>query len=165
MTYSKPQLFFLIALRLFAGWHFLFEGFIKFLTPGWTAQGYLMSAQGPFAPFFQWLGNDSLIGISDTLTALALSAAGLALILGIWEKAGAYIGMAMLAFFYLAHPSWPGIPAAGPAEGNYFIVNKNLVELAALGVLAYFPTGHLWGLSVFFNPQADNAAQSTVHHG
>jgi thiosulfate dehydrogenase [quinone] large subunit len=159
MTYSKPQLFFLTALRLFAGWHFLFEGFIKFLTPGWTAQGYLLSAQGPFAPFFQWLGSDALIGISDTLTAVALSAVGLTLILGIWEKAGAYIGIAMLAFFYLAHPSWPGIPAAGPSEGNYFIVNKNLVELAALGVLAWFPTGHLLGLGVFFQPQ------NQVQHG
>ena len=159
MSYSKPQLFFLTALRLLAGWHFLFEGFIKLLTPGWTAKGYLLSAQGPLAPLFQWLGNDALIGVSDTLTAVALSPAGLTLILGIWEKAGAYIGIAMLTFFYLAHPSWPGIPAAGPSEGNYFIVNKNLVELAALGVLAYFPTGHLLGLGVFFNPK------NQVQHG
>ncbi|NRA47766.1 MAG: hypothetical protein HRU12_01415 [Phaeodactylibacter sp.] len=56
MTYSKPQLFFLTLLRLFVGWHFMFEGLIKILTPGWTAKGYLMSAQGFLAPFFNWLG-------------------------------------------------------------------------------------------------------------
>jgi thiosulfate dehydrogenase [quinone] large subunit len=163
MTYSKPQLFFLMALRLFAGWHFLFEGLIKLLTPGWTAQGYLMSATGPFAPLFNWLGRDSLIPFSDTLTAIALSIVGLTLILGVWEKAGAFIGIGMLTFFYLAHPSWPGIPAAGPAEGNYFIVNKNLVELAALGVLAYFPTGHLMGLEIFFKKQSGVPAQNNAH--
>ncbi|MEQ8704682.1 MAG: hypothetical protein RIC19_12225 [Phaeodactylibacter sp.] len=163
MTYSKPQRFFLTALRLFAGWHFLFEGLIKLLTPGWTAQGYLMTAQGPFAFFFKWLGSDSLINISDTLTAVALVLVGFTLVLGIWEKAGAFAGIAMLAFFYLAHPPWPGLSAAGPAEGNYFIVNKNLVELAALGVLAYFPTGHLLGLEVFFKQRPGTPAQNKAH--
>lgn len=158
MTYSKPQLFFLTLLRLFVGWHFMFEGLIKILTPGWTAKGYLMSAQGFLAPFFNWLGSDSMINISDTLTALALITVGLTLLLGLWEKTGAFVGIGMLAFFYLAHPAWPGIPASGPAEGNYFIVNKNLVELAALGVLAYFPTGHLLGLSLFFNQRSASPA-------
>ena len=55
------------------------------------------------------------------------------------------MGMVLLLMFYLAHPSLPGFES-GPVEGNYFLVNKNLIELLALGVIAYFPTGKKFGL-------------------
>ncbi len=163
MTYSKPQLFFLAALRLFIGWHFLFEGLVKLLNPSWTAKGYLMSAHGPFAPLFQWMAGGSFLNFADTATAVALSTVGLTLILGIWEKAGAFIGMGMLAFFYLAHPALPVAESTAPTEGNYFIVDKNLVEMAALGVLAFFPTGHLIGLRVLLNRRAPALAQNKAN--
>lgn len=163
MTYSKPQLFFLAALRLFIGWHFLFEGLVKLLNPSWTAKGYLMSAQGPLAPLFQWMAEDNFINFADTATAVALAIVGLTLILGIGEKAGAFAGMGLLAFFYLAHPAWPGWPTTAPTEGNYFIVDKNLIEMAALGVLAFFPTGHLLGLEVLLNRRAPAPAKNKAH--
>ena len=50
----------------------------------------------------------------------------------------------------------------GPAEGNYFIVNKNLIEIAALGVLAFFPTGQIAGLGVFIKP-ADSRSLTADH--
>ncbi len=149
MNYNKQQLFFLAALRILVGWHFFFEGLIKLFNPGWTSKGYLLSAEGLFAPIFKWLGGSSLVGIADAVTTAFLLIVGLTLLLGIFEKVGAYIGIVLLAFFYLSHPSWPGLPRTGPAEGNYWIVNKNLIEMAALGVLAYFPTGHLLGLEMF----------------
>lgn len=150
MAYRKPQLFFLVLLRLFIGWHFLYEGLIKLFNPAWTAQGYLQSAEGPLAPVFQWLGSDGLLPLSNSLTIGALLFIGLSLVLGILERAGCWVGMGLLAFFYLSHPAWPGLPNAGPVEGNYFIIDKNLVELAALGVLANFPTSHLLGLAAFW---------------
>lgn len=82
---------------------------------------------------------------------LVLFVVGLAFIFGIWEKVGVYIGMVMFVFFYLVYFLWLGIFVVGLVEGNYFIVNKNLVELVVLGVLVYFFIGYLWGLSVFFN--------------
>ncbi len=151
MGYSKNQLFFLVLLRLFIGWHFLFEGLLKLFSPGWTSQGYLRSAQGFLAPFFEWLGSESMIGLVDAVTMIALTGVGLTVLLGFFERIGAYVGMVLLFFFYLSHPSFPGLEA-GAAEGNYFIVNKNLIELAALGVLAYFPTGHLAGLDLLLRP-------------
>lgn len=149
ILYSKPQAVFLTLLRLFIGWHFLFEGLIKIFNPGWTAKGYLLGSQGLFAPLFRSLGESSLVGVTDWITIILLIGVGLTLILGIFEKWGAFAGMLLLAFFYLSYPSWPGLPAGGPVEGNYWIVNKNLIELVALGVLAYFPTGHWSGLEVF----------------
>jgi thiosulfate dehydrogenase [quinone] large subunit len=154
MVYSKPQLFFLVLLRLFVGWHFLYEGLVKLLNPGWTAKGYLQSAEGALAPLFQWLGSDTLLPFANTLTIIALLVTGLTLILGFGERWGAWVGMGMLAFFYLSHPALPSLANAGPSEGNYFLVDKNLVEFAALGVLFCFPTSHILGIATFWRKPA-----------
>lgn len=150
MNYSKSQLYFLVILRMTIGWHFLYEAFLKLLNPGWSSQGYLSSAEGPLAFLFQWLGSESMVGITDILTIVILLVAGLSLILGFREKAGAWAGMIMLAMFYLAHPPFPWLSGAGPAEGNYLFINKNLIELFALGVVAFFPTSQFIGLKHLF---------------
>ena len=158
MSYTKSQLLFLSLLRMFIGWHFLFEGLIKIFSPGWTAKSYLLSSKGIFSSAFHWLGSSSLLGLVDVATIGLLLFVGITLILGIFEKWGAFAGMFLLAFFYLSHPSWPGVPAAGPAEGNYWIVNKNLIELVALGVLAYFPTGQWVGLEGYLRSRQPQSA-------
>ncbi|MGH7454304.1 MAG: DoxX subfamily, partial [bacterium] len=43
-----------------------------------------------------------------------------------------------------------GLTYSIPTEGSYLLVNKNLIEMAALIVLALFPTGTIIGLDVFF---------------
>ena len=53
--------------------------------------------------------------------------------------------MALLAMFYLSAIPLDGLP--GPRlEGAYLIVNKNLIELAALAVVHAFRTGRIAGL-------------------
>jgi hypothetical protein len=47
---------------------------------------------------------------------------------------------------YLSMPPWPGLPLNPRAEGHYFIVSKNLVELIACLVIAATPNGHWIGL-------------------
>ena len=148
MDYSKNQLTALVALRLLVGWHFLYEGLLKLFTPGWTSVGYLKSAQ-TFKGLFGWLASDSMINLVDWLTIIGLVAIGLSLLLGLFTRLGAIAGMVILAFFYLAQPAFPGMESVGPAEGNYLIVTKNLIELSALWVLLLFPTSHLVGLDMY----------------
>lgn len=146
MEYSKSQLNALVLLRLLIGWHFLYEGLLKVFTPGWTSKGYLLSAQGFLEPFFEWLASDALIGLVDVVTMIGLVGIGLSLLLGFFSGMGAIAGMVLLAFFYFSHPPFPWLEGGGPAEGNYLFVNKNLIELAALAVVALFPTSHLVGI-------------------
>ncbi|MCB9035089.1 MAG: DoxX family protein [Lewinellaceae bacterium] len=153
MQYSRNQLFFLASLRILIGWHFLYEGLIKVFNPGWTSKAYLVSAEGPLSFFFKWLGGSALANAADIITIALLIGIGLALVLGVFEKAAAFAGIALLAMFYLSHPPLPGLENAGPSEGNYFIVNKNLIEMAALGVLAFFPTSQLVGLVYYFTKE------------
>ena len=57
--------FFLIALRLVIGWHFLIEGLEKLHSPTWSSEVYLREASGPLAPHFRELAGDRLV---DKLT-------------------------------------------------------------------------------------------------
>jgi thiosulfate dehydrogenase [quinone] large subunit len=39
------------------GWHFLYEGFAKLLTPTWTSAPYPLLSRGIFSGFFHWLAS------------------------------------------------------------------------------------------------------------
>ena len=58
-------------------------------------------------------------------------------------------GVALLALYYVANPALFADPA-GPVEGNYLIVNKNLVELLALLVVLVMPSPR-WGIDGFLS--------------
>lgn len=138
----------LLLLRLFIGWHFLYEGVLKLYNPAWTARGYLFSASF-LKPFFAWLAQPSVISITDTLNIVGLIAVGTGLLLGIRIRWACLAGMLLLGFYYLAHPPFTGLEQ-GPSEGSYWIVNKNLIEMAALYVIFLFPDAVGFGIEQFF---------------
>ncbi len=146
---EKGPLNALVLMRILIGWHFLFEGVFKLHTPNWTAKGYLASADGFLSSFFIWLSGDGLIGMVDFLNISFLVIVGITLLLGYFERIGSILGVGLLLLYYLAHPAWPGIEQVG-TEGNYWIVNKNLMEAGALLVLYYLPTGDYFGIKRLF---------------
>jgi len=150
-----------VLMRIFIGWHFLYEGIVKLYNPDWTSFGYLASAQGPFKQVFLALTHESVIGFVDISNMTALIIIGITLIVCIYEKLGAFAGIALLAMYYLAHPSFPWLMQIN-VEGNYWFVNKNLIELAACLVIYNFPTGQYFGLDRLFNlnnktPKTENS--------
>jgi uncharacterized membrane protein YphA (DoxX/SURF4 family) len=129
----------MVLVRIVIGWHFLYEGWIKLVEPGWTSAGYLRSASGPLSSLFGWMGsNPATVTVINALNAWGLTLIGLGLILGICVRPAAWSGIALLATYYLAQPPlWA--PYNGPNEGTYLLVNKNLVELCALVAVALIP--------------------------
>ncbi|WP_406696748.1 DoxX family protein [Singulisphaera sp. Ch08] len=71
---------------------------------------------------------------------------GVCLILGLFSPLAALAGAVFLGQIYLSMPPWPGLPANPMAEGHYFIVNKNLIEMLACLALACIPTGSWIGI-------------------
>ena len=71
-----------VLMRIFIGWHFLYEGVIKMYNPDWTSFGYLASAQGPLKPVFTSLTNEAVLGWVDGLNMAALIVVGLCFTLG-----------------------------------------------------------------------------------
>lgn len=145
---TQTQKVALVLLRIFIGWHFLYEGVLKLYNPSWTAKGYLLSAEF-MRPFFVMMTQDGAIEVVNTLNIAGLIAVGIALITGIRTNWASIGGILLLALYYLAHPPFTGI-TQGPAEGSYWVVNKNLIEMAALFVLYLFPTTSTFGIEKLF---------------
>ena len=117
-------------------------------NPEWTSFGYLASAQGPLKPLFATLTETSVLGIVDVLNVVALMIVGITLLLGVFERLGAIVGIGLLALYYFAHPSFPWLPQLN-VEGSYWFVNKNLIELVACVLIYNYPTSQFFGLAYF----------------
>lgn len=145
----------LIVLRTLIGWHFLYEGYVKLLHPAWSRSGtplepfssigYLRNASGPFGELFRALADPAWAPWLDKGVAVALFVAGLLLILGLFTQTGGVVALGLLVMFYLSAIPLQGLPEPR-AEGTYLIVNKNLIEAAAVALLLAFRTGRLAGL-------------------
>ena len=134
-------------LRVFIGWHFLYEGIAKLSSPSWSAAGYLKQARGPFAGLFKWLAaQPDLLANADLITMWGLTAVGLLLILGLFTRLASLGAIGFIVLFYLCNPPFVGYFYSIPTEGSYLIVNKNLVELGALVVVLVTGSGRFAGL-------------------
>lgn len=133
----------LIILRVFIGWHFLYEGIIKWIDPAWSSAGFLRSSTGIFAGLFSWIaGNSTLLTIADILNEAGLVIIGAALIAGLRTRPTAVAGIILLGLFYLAHPPL----FDGAAGEHYLLIDKNLIEMSGLFLLAVFDAGRIAGI-------------------
>jgi len=156
-TLSRNQQITLVVLRTLIGWHFLYEGFTKVLTPAWsrvgapigrfTFVGYLRGSSGPFSDVFRSLADSSLLPWLDLVVAWGLVLIGLGLMLGLFTQLACASALALLALFYLSALPLSGVRDAG-VEGAYLLVNKNLIEAAAVAVVLVFRTDRIAGLDL-----------------
>jgi thiosulfate dehydrogenase [quinone] large subunit len=164
---TRTQETMLVALRTLIGWHFLYEGFLKVFWPAWTregvplgkwsAAGYLRTSVGPFSEQFRSLAEASWLPWLGMLIAASLLLIGLGLMLGLYTQASCAGALVLLALFYLSYFPSRGIMEPG-AEGNYLLVNKNLIEAAAVAVVMAFRTGRIAGLDLLLAPRAAQTA-------
>jgi thiosulfate dehydrogenase [quinone] large subunit len=146
-TLSRWPMVAITVLRVLVGWHFLYEGIAKLTAPSWSAAGYLKQARGPFAGLFKSLAaQPNLLANADLITMWGLTLVGLLLILGLFTRLASLGGIGFILLFYLCNPPFVGYFYSIPAEGSYLIVNKNLVELAALVVILVSGSGRFAGL-------------------
>ena len=133
-------------LRVAIGWHFLYEGLTKLFNPQWSAAGYLQSATGPLAGLYHALAaSETVLALVNILNTWGLVLIGLGLLLGFFTRLAQLAGIILLTLYYLSHPpvfSEPGFFR----EGSYFIISKDFLEIMALLVLMFIPTGRFLGL-------------------
>lgn len=144
---SRAAMIAITVLRIFVGWHFLYEGIAKLTASSWSAAGYLRQARGPFAGFFRWLASQpNMLANADLITMWGLTIVGALLIVGLFTRLASLAGIAFILLFYLCNPPFIGYFYSVPTEGSYLIVNKNLVELCALVVIFVTGSGRFAGL-------------------
>jgi thiosulfate dehydrogenase [quinone] large subunit len=153
MTKTKPytnlQLSALVVLRLIIGWHLLFEGLSKLLSPHWSSIGFLKESQWIMSGFANWvISNAAILNAVDFLNTWGLIGIGAGLILGLFSRTAAIFGAFLLFMYYVNNPPLAGLEYSIASEGNYMIINKTLIEAVTLCVLAIFPTSHIIGLDL-----------------
>jgi len=88
----------------------------------------------------------SIIRWIDLGTRWGLLVIGGCLLLGFLSRTMSFAGAMFLLMTLLTHPSLPWLPEPPNAEGHYFFVNKNMIEMLALFMLAFIPSGRWFGI-------------------
>ncbi len=144
---TRLQMTMIVVLRVVIGWHFLYEGVAKLMKPSWSAAGYLLQSRGLFSGLFRWMAsNPDILAIVNPLNMWGLTLIGLGLVLGCFTRLASAAGILMILLYYLCNPPFVGYFYSIPIEGNYLIVNKNLVELVALALILVTGSGRAAGL-------------------
>jgi uncharacterized membrane protein YphA (DoxX/SURF4 family) len=158
------KLYALALLRVVIGWHFLFEGLSKLFTPAWSSADYLLLSNWIFSGFFHWIANNAgILSLVDFSVTWGLILIGLALFTGLFDRLACIAGMLLISMFWLANPPLTGLDFGVPHEGNYMLVDKNIVEFFALFILSLFPTGKYLGLAHFFKKNQSNVHTQEVN--
>ena len=145
--FNTLQMIALVVLRVMIGWHFLYEGVAKLMKGNWSAAGFLLQSKWLFAGIFKWMANTpDVLSAINLMNIWGLIAIGLGLMLGCFTTIASLAGMALILLYYVCNPPFVGLFYSIPMEGHYMIVNKNVVEMAALFVIAVTGTGRFAGL-------------------
>jgi uncharacterized membrane protein YphA (DoxX/SURF4 family) len=159
MERMKSLFFFL--LRITIGWHFLFEGLTKLFAQGWSSAGYLKGSYGFLSGFYHSLGNSAgLLPVIDFINIWGLILIGACLFLGIMIRISAASGILLLLLYYFAYPPFGAQSILMTQEGHFWIINRNLIEAMALGVLFFIPEKEYSIMNLFRLRKSAEASRS-----
>lgn len=137
---NKYFIYLLTGLRILLGWHFLYEGIAKLMSPGWSAKIYLMGSKWIFADIFhQMAATLEVMKVVDFLNIWGLILIGLSLFTGLLVRWSSIAGAVLMLFYFVAYPPIPGYTFGAVAEGSYLWVNKTLIEFFILLVFVFLP--------------------------
>lgn len=141
------QMILLVVLRIFIGWHLLLEGLTKLSNPDWTSGVFLAKSKWLFAGIFHWIAaHPDVLRIVDLMNIWGLILIGLGLFFGLLTRTAAISGIVILTLYYIANPPLLGFGVGMPTEGNYLLIDKNLIEMVGLFIITLFSTGRFFGI-------------------
>ncbi len=114
------------------GWLLFYSGVAK-LTQGFSANGYLLNLNGPFAQFFQSLAGNPLV---DNLVIFGEILIGICLLLGLLVRFASFWGVVMMGLFYLT---------VYPPE-HALIVDEHIIYILILVFFMVSNSGHFYGV-------------------
>lgn len=133
--------------RIIVGWYFLYEGIDKLMTPGWTAEVYLMNTRWIFSGVFHQIAeNPGIMTIVDFVNIWGFILIGIFLFIGLFVRYSSIVGALLLSLYFVAYPPIPGYTFGTVAEGSYIWVNKTLIILLVLVIFIILPNGYGLGI-------------------
>ncbi|HEX3148986.1 MAG TPA: DoxX family protein [Gemmataceae bacterium] len=93
----------------------------------------------------------TLIDYIDWSTRWFLLVVGCMLLIGLFTRLSCFSAVIFLLLTVLTQPSLPWIPAAPNNEGNYLVINKNVIEMVALLALMCTRSGRWFGVDALIH--------------
>jgi thiosulfate dehydrogenase [quinone] large subunit len=126
----KAKLF-ISLLRIGLGWVFLYQGIVAFRTPGWSVQQFIVNAQ-TFPQFYAKLLQAPMLGYVSLTVQILFVVVGIMLIIGLWSRISALLGILLMLFFYFPLLKFPYV------GNNYLLIDEHIIYSL---ILAYFFVG------------------------
>lgn len=129
----------LLFLRLALGWMYLYAGVSKITDSAWSAEGYLKGAK-TFSSLYLWLASPGVLPVVNLLNEWGLALLGASLILGLFVRQSALLGILLMTLYYLPILRFPYVGS------HFFLVDEHIVFIGALCVLIAGRAGRIWGM-------------------
>jgi uncharacterized membrane protein YphA (DoxX/SURF4 family) len=147
---NKTTRYLITVISIVIGWHFLYEGLVKFFSQGWTAKGFLMNSYGFLSSFYHSMAsNEVILQLVDFANIFGLILIGIALILGVFLRFASMAGVLLMLLYYFAYPPFGNVPVSGNLEGHFWIVNRNLIEAMVLILIFFLPVNEFSIIKLF----------------
>ena len=160
---KKYMVYITTILRILVGWYFLYEGAVKLLNPTWSARFYLLGSRWIFADVFHWMASSAgIMAVVDFLNTWGLILIGLSLFVGLLTRWSSLAGALLMLFYFTAYPPIPGYTLGVVTEGSYLWVNKTLIEMMLLIVIAVLPSGYFFGIDRWIKRWKEEKARVPV---
>ena len=127
-----------VLLRLLLGWYMLFDGLEAVLNPGWSAQGFLLSAK-TFPGFYAWFASPMNLWWVNPLNSWGITLVGVALIAGVCVRPAALAAAAMHILYYFPHYVFPQVP-------HGFIVEDHIIYAVVFVFIAFYAPAQRFSL-------------------
>lgn len=132
---ERLSLFFL---RVSLGWLFFYAGITKVLDPSWSAAEYIRGAK-MFGELYAFFLRPDILPWVDIANKWGLTLLGASLILGLFVRYSAPLGILLVALYYFAALQYPY-----PNPKSY-IVDEHVIYALALLVLWVFRADRAFG--------------------
>ena len=160
----KAPTWLLTIVRILIGWQFLYEGIIKAVNPSWSAGPFLLESTWWFSGIFKSLAlHPFSLAIVDFLNVWGLIFIGIGLFFGLFTRIASVSGALLLLLYYLARPPFTGLMEGSPTDGSYIWVNKNLIEMFVLILLARIPTSWMFSFDNLFKMQKSSKRDPVIN--
>ncbi len=150
-------------LRIVVGWHLMYEGISKLITPGWSSKIFLMESKWIFADIFHKMAaSPEVMKVVDFMNIWGLILIGLSLFIGLFVRWSSVFGAILMLFYFMAFPPIPGYTFGTVAEGNYLWVNKTFIELFILLVFTVLPANMFYGADRWIKQWREEKAEAPI---
>lgn len=132
----------LFLLRLGLGGMYVYAGLSKLLTPGWSAAGYLNSAQS-LGGLYHWLASPGILPVINFMNQWGLLLLGISLILGLFIRVSTILGSVLMVLYYIPILHFPYVGKTA------FLIDEHVIFILALLTLNAFRASRVYGLETW----------------